>query len=696
MKKIITLIFFAWANLLVGSAGIPPAHYKPNPVGIYNYQGNSCFMNASIQTLYHIPQLTSYLFSQTFANQLRGNENTVAGKYVEFIRQLLNSHTALPLENSQNFRDYITCKPIQSLGLFSTILSAIKQQIEQKKADCFNSTIIEKLRTLKENLEQEERNANNPDTKKALITTASLPKDINDLIALINFCKSYQSFEQLPLFPAILNGLRGSIHAPIIFPAENIALISGISKDEVDTCMQFSIPIINFYQECKRVKKNPGSPRTNIELPDDTTYHAYQALESKLRAAFTAAKNFIPKNYTDAHPYPSLIPFATNQQDADEFVMPLVDSFLTVDQPNTNVSHLLQIGYQQVLEHPHQNPRHTSDPKHSVDNKLIVPIPKNTQSNQQFSLKSLLDTLFTPESNVEWQCNTCNMNVMATKGDFLDATKIPTILTIQLSRFASDYVIDDDGNPSFDSSGNLVQESFKIYNPVSLDQDLVLKSSYFAQPNTPDVHYKIVGFVMHIGAFGGGHYTAFVLNPGDNNWWYCDDSRTSIANTEIDPVTKETLIEKVLRLSLYPHNIENFYLRGNKVEHPTEALDIPKDRSRERNQHIANRENLITDFTKRLTFASLQAALTGLKTKLAQLGYQLNRLARNKKIKDLPNTANKAPLANYQKLRTQYEQIKDIEKYRKQVNQDYADIPPGFYYPTNIFTPYILFYQKVD
>jgi len=39
--------------------------------------------------------------------------------------------------------------------------------------------------------------------------------------------------------------------------------------------------------------------------------------------------------------------------------------------------------------------------------------------------------------------------------------------------------------------------------------------------------YDLFAVSVHSGGLGGGHYTAYALNPMQNKWYYFDDSRVS-------------------------------------------------------------------------------------------------------------------------------------------------------------------------
>ncbi|QQR48637.1 ubiquitin carboxyl-terminal hydrolase [bacterium] len=429
--------------------------YKSPPVGINNYMGNSCFMNAAMQALYYIRPLTQHLFSQPFKDALVGNENTVAGKYVDFLEKLITtSPKALTTDDAKTFRDFITCRAMQS-----NILNEVLQ------------------------------------------------------------------------VPSIIQGLRGEAY------------------------------------ELKEIPPIQLAPGTTKLTKDQ--------------------KNL----YTNLHTYNNLIPFFENQQDSDEFLMPLIDSLITVDKKNNSVKKMLSFETKDTIQHKNitqANKSHKTE-KTEQGRKLILnfsqPLPE--KSSTTMPMEFLLDYYFQQENMTgdnQWFCQACNAKVDATKGILLDANNpMPEILIVQLNRFAYDMIQDI---------------TTKIYNPVPLNNYLILKSNYFSNQITEPVYYKLISFVLHQGPFGGGHYTAFVYNQADNHWWYCDDETTT--------KFESNEINKVLSAGIYPHdgNLEKkatgiftpYLLFYQKTESPNQQM-----------------ENLTT-------------ALQALKFKLAELATKLSSL----------------------------------------------------------------------
>lgn len=112
-----------------------------------------------------------------------------------------------------------------------------------------------------------------------------------------------------------------------------------------------------------------------------------------------------------------------------------------------------------------------------------------------------------------WYCPNCKDHRQATKK--LEIWSVPDILTIHLKRF--------ENTKSFSDKIDAIVE-FPIEN---LDM-----SKYIVNPlkNNETIIYDLFAVDNHYGGLGGGHYTSYVKNDIDNEWYYFDDSRVSKTN----------------------------------------------------------------------------------------------------------------------------------------------------------------------
>jgi len=107
-----------------------------------------------------------------------------------------------------------------------------------------------------------------------------------------------------------------------------------------------------------------------------------------------------------------------------------------------------------------------------------------------------------------WYCNICKKHQEATKK--FDIWTAPDILVIHLKRFSyrNQYMREK-------------IESFVDFPLVGLDL-----SKHILQ-KSGELMYDCYAISNHYGSLGGGHYTAFAINPLDGKWYSYDDSHVS-------------------------------------------------------------------------------------------------------------------------------------------------------------------------
>jgi uncharacterized UBP type Zn finger protein len=120
-------------------------------------------------------------------------------------------------------------------------------------------------------------------------------------------------------------------------------------------------------------------------------------------------------------------------------------------------------------------------------------------------------------SENEWYCPTCKAHVRAFKS--LRLWSAPPVLIINLKRFMYETRLGER------------QRVEKIFDLVTFPLEGLDMTEYLMQSEEGGgegkVLYDLFAVSNHIGAFGGGHYTAFVKNQQTNTWWLMDDSRVS-------------------------------------------------------------------------------------------------------------------------------------------------------------------------
>lgn len=138
-------------------------------------------------------------------------------------------------------------------------------------------------------------------------------------------------------------------------------------------------------------------------------------------------------------------------------------------------------------------------------------------SNFKYNLYDCLDRHF-EQTHVEGRrcdyCNECNNTPRLTK--LLNVSKY---LVIHLKRFAYDYLTEQS-----------TKKAEFIDFPMVLDIERYIDSDLLPHLKT-NTKYELINVINHIGVYGAGHYYAYCKNSHDNNW-YCfnDESCGKIDN----------------------------------------------------------------------------------------------------------------------------------------------------------------------
>ncbi|EME84270.1 uncharacterized protein MYCFIDRAFT_214678 [Pseudocercospora fijiensis CIRAD86] len=106
----------------------------------------------------------------------------------------------------------------------------------------------------------------------------------------------------------------------------------------------------------------------------------------------------------------------------------------------------------------------------------------------------------------EWYCNRCKEMRQAAKT--LEIWTLPDILVVHLKRFG--------GNRSFRDKIDLLVDY-----PV---EGLDMNDKVGLKEGDKDYTYDLFAVDLHFGGLGGGHYTAYVKNFFDGEWYDCNDS----------------------------------------------------------------------------------------------------------------------------------------------------------------------------
>lgn len=204
-------------------------------------------------------------------------------------------------------------------------------------------------------------------------------------------------------------------------------------------------------------------------------------------------------------PYNSIYPSTTtDDDDSDRQTLKFGDA-------------LICIWSDQAYQHVFNNPR-TETYFNRFETWIDPTPPKPTlPPKKNIDLDDCLDEFAREEQlgeNDEWWCPKCKAHRQARKT--LELWRVPDIFVVHLKRFSA--------NRSFrDKLDNLVE--FPI---TELDlSERVGDKTWIAQERGGEkLIYDLFGVDNHVGGLGGGHYTAYVKNFVDEQWYYFDGNIT--------------------------------------------------------------------------------------------------------------------------------------------------------------------------
>ncbi|CCK69329.1 putative ubiquitin-specific protease UBP12 KNAG_0C02180 [Huiozyma naganishii CBS 8797] len=154
-----------------------------------------------------------------------------------------------------------------------------------------------------------------------------------------------------------------------------------------------------------------------------------------------------------------------------------------------------------------------------ISNKELesIKLAESAHVEQETTLKDCLNLFSKKEvlgMSDSWYCPNCKEHRQATKK--IELWNTPDVFLIHLKRFENTRSFSD----KIDAT---------ILFPIE-DLDM---SEYLVYKDDPRGSvYDLIAVDNHYGGMGGGHYTAYVKNLTDQNWYYFDDSRVSKTSPE--------------------------------------------------------------------------------------------------------------------------------------------------------------------
>nr|XP_032810117.1 ubiquitin carboxyl-terminal hydrolase 15-like isoform X1 [Petromyzon marinus] len=193
------------------------------------------------------------------------------------------------------------------------------------------------------------------------------------------------------------------------------------------------------------------------------------------------------------------------------------------------------------------------------DSMLAQPLKKKNP----VKLKECIELFTTKEelaATDPWYCPNCKKHKQATKK--FDLWALPKVLVVHLKRFSYNKYWRDKLDTLVD---------FPI-------RDLDMSEFVIGTQDVPCT-YDLIAVSNHYGGMGGGHYTAYAKNKGENSWYYFDDSSVS-SSAEDQIVSKAAYVL--------------FYQRRDNLKRALEvsaSLGVPEENhDSQDNRHVTSGE----------------------------------------------------------------------------------------------------------
>ena len=194
---------------------------------------------------------------------------------------------------------------------------------------------------------------------------------------------------------------------------------------------------------------------------------------------------------------------------ADYFPKPIIEPMSVI--VNTFTDDKFNLYFCDLSEEAQNGSETWSKPEVLVNEELEIERRKNAEDLKKLvTVYDCLELFSKPEvlgQNDLWYCPKCKDHRQATKK--IEIWSAPDILTIHLKRFESTRSFSD-----------------KIDIVIDFPIEGLDLTKYVSDKDGENI-YDLFAIDNHFGGLGGGHYTSYVKNFVDNNWYYFDDSRVS-------------------------------------------------------------------------------------------------------------------------------------------------------------------------
>uniref|UniRef100_A0A8C6KEV2 Ubiquitin carboxyl-terminal hydrolase n=1 Tax=Nothobranchius furzeri TaxID=105023 RepID=A0A8C6KEV2_NOTFU len=500
--------------------------------------GNTCFMNSAVQCLSNIPPLTDYFLKDKYKDELNednplGMKGEIARAYAELIKQLWSGKFS-----------YVTPRPFKTqVGRFAPQFSGYQQQDSHELLAFLLDGLHEDLNRIRKKPYIQLKDANGRPDKVVAEEAWENHIKRNDSIIVDIFHGLFKSTLVCPVCSKVSVTFDPFCYLTLPLPMkkERTLEVYLVRLDPLAKPTQYklTVPKVGYISDlCTSLSSLSEVPAEKMIVTDiyNHRFHRIFATNENLSSimerddiyVFEVAVNRMED--TDHVVIPVHLREKYKQSGYNHTSTPLFGLPFLIAVPRSlsedKLYNMLLLRLWLVLkvlfkEQVTPKPTFFSDKRHErVSNRADCDKHESMEYKPQkkafVKLKDCIELFTTKEklgAEDPWYCPNCKQHQQATKK--LDLWSLPPVLVVHLKRFSYSRYMRD----KLDS---LVDFPLR-------DLDM---SEFLINPNAGPCRYDLIAVSNHYGGMGGGHYTAYAKNKGDEKWYNFDDSSVSPASED--------------------------------------------------------------------------------------------------------------------------------------------------------------------
>uniref|UniRef100_A0A8C6KI33 Ubiquitin carboxyl-terminal hydrolase n=1 Tax=Nothobranchius furzeri TaxID=105023 RepID=A0A8C6KI33_NOTFU len=502
--------------------------------------GNTCFMNSAVQCLSNIPPLTDYFLKDKYKDELNednplGMKGEIARAYAELIKQLWSGKFS-----------YVTPRPFKTqVGRFAPQFSGYQQQDSHELLAFLLDGLHEDLNRIRKKPYIQLKDANGRPDKVVAEEAWENHIKRNDSIIVDIFHGLFKSTLVCPVCSKVSVTFDPFCYLTLPLPMkkERTLEVYLVRLDPLAKPTQYklTVPKVGYISDlCTSLSSLSEVPAEKMIVTDiyNHRFHRIFATNENLSSIMERDDIYMETDEQDDE----------SSQDQE------------LPSENENSQSEDSVGGDNELENGVVTPQISSKGEQTVGptRKRLFTFQFNNMGKTDFSLikedtkqirfdeghlrlsgeewdcdkhesmeykpqkkafvklKDCIELFTTKEklgAEDPWYCPNCKQHQQATKK--LDLWSLPPVLVVHLKRFSYSRYMRD----KLDS---LVDFPLR-------DLDM---SEFLINPNAGPCRYDLIAVSNHYGGMGGGHYTAYAKNKGDEKWYNFDDSSVSPASED--------------------------------------------------------------------------------------------------------------------------------------------------------------------